>query len=429
MKKIFSLLLCVAVIAGMCVSFAACGGDSDADITVGVIWVGDITEGYTEAHIKGVEQAVANIEASGKKVKVITKEKVKEDDSCLTAAKDLVAEGCSLIFSNSYGHQDFMHIAAQEYPEVTFVACTGDYAALTGLNNYKNAFTYCYEGRYVSGVVAGMKLKELMDNGTVSKTATPSSFDGDNVKIGYVGAYTYAEVISGYTAFLLGVRSIVPNVVMQVQFTDSWFNIDDEAAAAKILVNNGCVIIGQHADSTGAPSQVEQLLKEGKVCYSVGYNVDMLSVAPNAALTSATNDWSVYYEYAIRAALAGEEISVNWAKGYGRTATESDAVGITTLGQSVATGTEQKVNEVIASIKAGTLHVFDCSTFTVDGASLTTMSFDSTIIDFSTGNVKFQGSVNEAIKTDGNVKYFAESEFRSAPYFSLKIDGIVWLNK
>lgn len=429
MKKFLVIMLCVAVLAGMCVSFAACGGDGSADIKVGVIWVGDATEGYTEAHIKGVETAVANIEKQGKKVEVLTKELVKEDDSCAAAARDLVAEGCTLIFSNSYGHQDYMAQVAGEYPDITFVSATGDYAALTGLKNFKNAFTYCYEGRYVSGIVAGMKLKELLDNGTVSKEKTPQSFEGDNVKVGYVGAYTYAEVISGYTAFLLGVQSIVPNTVMEVQFTDSWFDIDQEANAAETLVNNGCVIISQHADSTGAPSKIEELLKQGKVCYSVGYNVDMLSVAPNAALTSATNDWSVYYEYAIGQALKGEEIATNWAHGYARTASDRDAVGVTTLGKSVAAGTQEAVDSTIAKIKSGELHVFDISTFTVGGAKLESYTFDSTIIDFTTMKVKYPGQKYEAIKADGDVRYFAESEFRSAPYFSVNIDGIKWLNK
>ena len=141
MKKFLVIMLCVAVLAGMCVSFAACGGDGSADIKVGVIWVGDATEGYTEAHIKGVETAVANIEKQGKKVEVLTKELVKEDDSCAAAARDLVAEGCTLIFSNSYGHQDYMAQVAGEYPDITFVSATGDYAALTGLKNFTNAFT------------------------------------------------------------------------------------------------------------------------------------------------------------------------------------------------------------------------------------------------------------------------------------------------
>lgn len=100
------------------------------------------------------------------------------------------------------------------------------------------------------------------------------------MKIGYVGAYNYAEVVSGYTAFFLGIRSIVPNVTMEVMYTNSWFDIDKEGAAAEALVAKGCVIIGQHADSTGAPAAVQKLQDAGTICYSIGYNIDMLPTAP-----------------------------------------------------------------------------------------------------------------------------------------------------
>ena len=305
-------------------TLVGCGGSnesekpSDNSFKAGFILVGDENEGYSEAHINGINQAAEKLGLSSSQI--IMKKKVEENDSAKTAAEDLASSGCSLIVSNSYGHQDFMAEAAREFSDIQFVAATGDYAAVSGINNLSNAFTKVYESRYVSGIVGGMKLKELIDAGKL----TDDNKDGSNYKIGYVGAYTYAEVISGYTAFFLGVQSIVPNITMEVQFTNSWFDIDREAAAAEILVNRGCVIIGQHADSTGAPSKCEALLASGKTCYSVGYNVDMLSVAPNAALTSATNNWEVYYEYALRSAMEGKKVATDWAEGY-----ETGAVGIT----------------------------------------------------------------------------------------------------
>ncbi|MBQ3149724.1 MAG: BMP family ABC transporter substrate-binding protein [Clostridia bacterium] len=416
MKKIIALLLSAVLLF----SFASCGTTTDngetkangetgeiekvdaGNIKFGVILIGDENEGYTYAHIKGIKDAAAKLGVE--ESKIVWKYTVGENEKCYEAICDLVAEECNVIFSNSYGHQSFMVQAASEFPEVTFCAGTGDTAAVCGLPNVKNYFTAVYESRYVSGVVAGLKLKELMDEGKITEP-----------KLGYVGAYPYAEVKSGFTAFYLGAKSIVPEVTMEVEYTNSWFNMIAEAETANTLMSRGCVIIGQHADSTGAPSAVQAEHEKGKEVYSVGYNIDMLSVAPDAALTSATNNWSVYYEYAMSAALSGEEISTDWCRGYAE-----DAVAITTLGKACAEGTEEKVAEVIEALKAGTLHVFNTETFTVGGEKLSTSTFDSSIIDFATGAVVYEGKQYEAI--DGG--YFHESEFRSAPYFSAVIDGI-----
>ena len=414
--------LCLLLALVMMIGLVACGGEADksgsdaaSKVKIGVILVGDETEGYTAAHMEGIKKAAAELGIADSQI--IWKYKTPENSSCADAATDLIGSGCNLIFSNSYGHQTFMVEAAKEYPDATFVAMTGDFAAISGCSNFKNAFTSVYESRYVSGVVAGMKLKELLDNGTLSTSTQPNSFDADgNVKIGYVGAFSYAEVVSGYTAFYLGVKSIVPNVVMEVMYTNSWFDIDKEAAAAEALIANGSVIIGQHADSTGAPAATQKRLDNGTICYSVGYNVDMLGTAPTAALTSATNNWSVYYKHAIECVMNGKELEADWSKGY-----SEGAVGITDLGPSCAAGTAEKVAEVEAALKNGTLKVFDADTFTVGGQKVTSAPCDLSFMDWSTMTAIYKGETVEAIK-DGA---FAESTFRSAPYFQLRIDGIV----
>lgn len=409
--------LCLILAMVMALTLVACGGSessSDSKIKVGVILVGDETEGYTAAHMKGIKEAAAELGIEDSQI--VWKYKVEESSSCYDSAIDLIGQGCNLIVSNSYGHQTFMVQAAKENPDVTFVAMTGDFAAISGVNNFKNAFTGVYESRYVSGVVAGMKLKELMDNGTLTAETQPASFDADgNVKIGYVGAYNYAEVVSGYTAFYLGIKSIVPNIVMEVMYTNSWFDIDKEGAAAEALIANGNVIIGQHADSTGAPAATQKLLDNGTICYSVGYNIDMLETAPTAALTSATNNWKVYYKHAFECIMNGTELEADWAKGYA-----DEAVAITKLGESCAAGTAEKVAEVEAALKDGSLHVFDTDTFTVGGEKVTSAPCDMSFMDWSTMTPIYEGETVEAIK-DG---YFAESSFRSAPYFQLRIDGI-----
>lgn len=412
MKK----LLAMGISAAMLFSFAACGSQEKpagtaapeetdkaaSDLKVGIILVGDENEGYTYAHIEGIKKAVEKLGMD--EDQIVWKYSIGEDETCYDSAADLVDEGCGLIISNSYGHQSYMEQAAGEFPDTTFVALTGDTAGKSGLDNFCNAFTNVYESRYVSGVVAGLKVQELIADNALS----PENLDENgNVKIGYVGAYPYAEVVSGYTAFFLGIKSVVENVAMQVTYTNSWFDITAEGEAANALMANGCVIIGQHADSTGAPSAVQAASEQGKTVFSVGYNVDMLSVAPDVALTSASNNWEVYYEYAFSTAMKGEKLVTDWAKGY-----KDDAVAITKLGSACAEGTQEKVDEVIKSIKGGSFHVFDTSTFTVEGQELT--SYDKTYM--------FEG--NEMI-SDG---YFHESELRSAPCFDVRIDGITELN-
>ncbi|MDD4311862.1 MAG: BMP family ABC transporter substrate-binding protein, partial [Eubacteriales bacterium] len=348
-------------------------------LKIGVILVGDENEGYTYAHIDGIKKAIEALGISADSV--IWKYSIPEDETCYDTAVDLAEQGCTIIFSNSYSHQSYMVQAAEEYPDVIFCPATGDTAAVCGLPNVVNFFPYTYESRYVSGVVAGMKLKELMDAGKVS-----------DPYIGYVGAYPYAEVVSGYTAFFLGIKSIVPEAHMDVVYTNSWFDMTKEAEAANNLMSRGCVIIGQHADSTGAPSAVQAKLDAGEVVYSVGYNVDMLSVAPTAALTSAQNNWSVLYKDILSDFMSGATMKHDYSGGY-----NEDAVQISALGESCAAGTAEKVAEVIAGLKAGTLHVFDTSTFTVGDAAVTTAPFDFSTMNAEYTAVQYQGPTEECI--------------------------------
>jgi basic membrane protein A len=377
-----------------------------ADIKIGVILVGDENEAYTYAHIKGIKEAAEALNIPDDAI--IWKYSITEDEICADTATDLAEEGCNLIISNSYGHQTYMETVAAEYPDITFISMTGDRAAISGLSNFKNAFTCVYQSRYVSGVVAGMKLQELIDDNKLGE----ANYDDDgNVKIGYVGAYPYAEVVSGYTGFYLGIKSIVENVSMEVTYTNSWFDITAEAEAANSLIADGCVIIGQHSDSTGCPSAIQEAYENGTVCYNVGYNLDMTTVAPDAALTSAINNWVVYYTYAFQCMLNGTEIETDWAEGY-----DTGAVAISALGASCAEGTAEKVAEVEAAIQSGELKVFSTDNFTVNGEKL-----DSYLIDT---NGDFVNDDEEAI-WDGE---FHESYFRSAPAFDIRIDGITELN-
>ena len=311
---------------------------------------------------------------------VIEKTNIPEGEECFDAAVDLAEQGCNMIFATSFGHEDYLLQAAAEYPDIQFFHATGYQAASSGLENFHNYFTKIYEARYVSGVVAGLKLNEMIESGKI----TP-----DKAKIGYVGAFPYAEVISGFTSFFLGARSVCESATMEVQYTNSWADMSMENEVATKLIQGGCVLISQHADTTGAPTACEA---QGVPC--VGYNVDMTSVAPTCALTSSANNWGAYYTIAVQSYLNGETIPVDWAGGY-----SDGVVYITPLNSdAIAPGTEEKVKEVEAALADGTLHVFDASTFTVDGKQ-----------------------PEDELISDG---YYHESEKVSAPSFAYIIDGI-----
>ena len=368
---------------------APAGGVAKEDLKVGFVFIGDENEGYTAAHYKG---AMEMKEALGlADDQIIVKWNIPEDETAQDAAMDLADQGCQIVFANSFGHESYVIEAAKEYPEVQFCHATGFQAASSGLSNMHNYFTAIYEARYVSGVVAGLKLNQMIEDGTVAK---------DACKIGYVGAYPYAEVISGYTSFFLGVRSVCPDATMEVKYTNSWASFDLEKEAADALISDGCVLISQHADTTGAPTACEAA---GVPC--VGYNISMIATAPTQALTSSTNNWGAYVTEAVQHVVDGTEIPVDWCKGF-----SDGAVLITELNEAaVAPGTKEKVEEVEAKLAAGELHVFDTSTWTVEGKTLDSYKKDDG---------------NEYI-SDG---YFHESEFGSAPAFDILIDGITTID-
>ena len=381
-------------------TLAACGGGSSeggeagADgIKVGLICLHDENSTYDLNFINGFEEAMNNLGVA--EADYMIKTNIPEGQECYDAAAELADAGCKLIFADSFGHEDYMIQAAKEFPEVQFCHATGTKAHTEGLDNYHNAFASIYEGRYLAGVAAGMKLQELADAGKLK---------GKAPKMGYVGAYTYAEVVSGYTSFYLGAKSIVPDVTMDVTFTGSWYDETAEKEGATKLIEGGCDLISQHADSMGAPTACENAGVP-----DVSYNGSTQDACPNTFIVSSRIDWAPYYEYAYNQVVAGEAIDADWT---GTLATGS--VQLTEVNEAVAAeGTTEKIQEVMAGIEDGSIKVFDTSTFTVDGKTLDSYEADvDTDADYTPDT--------EVIE-DGA---FQESKFRSAPYFDLQIDGI-----
>ena len=396
MKKITALLLALAMVFALC----ACGnGDKDKDkdkdgdkakIKVGFIFLHDENSTYDLNFMNAAEAACKNLG-----VEYVFKKNIPEDQKCYDAAAELADDGCNIIFADSFGHEPFIIEAAKEFPDVQFCHSTGTLAHTEKLSNYHNAFASIYEGRYLAGIAAGLKLNEMIANG---------EFTADEAKMGYVGAFTYAEVISGYTSFFLGARSVCPSVTMDVTFTGSWYDETAEKEAANTLIKNGCKLISQHADSMGAPTACETAGVP-----NVSYNGSTVSACPNTFIVSSRIDWTPYYEYAIKAVMNGETIDTDWT---GTLATGS--VVLTDVNEKAAAeGTAKAIADATAKLEDGSLKVFDVTTFTVKGKQL-----DSYMADVDTD--KDYTPDTEAVK-DGA---FLESTYRSAPYFDVQIDGI-----
>ncbi|MBQ4640315.1 MAG: BMP family ABC transporter substrate-binding protein [Clostridia bacterium] len=397
MKKLIALVLALV----LCLScFAFTASAEVADVKLGVILLHDENSTYDLNFINGVNEAVAALGLT--EDQVIMKRNIPESNECYDAALDLVDEGCTLIFANSFGHETYLLQAAKECPEVQFCHATGTMAHTEKLDNFHNAFAAIYEGRYLAGIAAGMKLNEIKANGQLK---------GEKPLMGYVGAFTYAEVISGYTSFYLGAKSVCPDVQMKVMFTGSWYDEMEEKNAAQALIDAGCDLISQHADSMGAPTACENA-----GIPNVSYNGSTVASCPNTFIVSSRINWAPYFQYIVNQAAAGEKIDTDWT---GTIA--SGSVVLTDVNEAAAAaGTVEAIADAKAKLEKAEIKVFDTATegfITVGGEALTTYTADvDTDLNFTPDT--------EAV-ADG---YFHESEYRSAPYFDVKIDGIELLN-
>lgn len=396
MKKVLAIVLCVAMLAALGVSLVAC--NDNADFKVGFICLHDENSTYDKNFIDAIYEAQKALGL--KDEQIIIKTNVPEGNECYVAAADLVDQGCDVVFANSFGHESYMLQAAKDFPEVQFCHATGTMAHDANVANFQNAFASIYEGRYLAGIAAGHKLQELVNGGAAAK-------------IGYVGAFPYAEVVSGYTSFYLGVKSVVANVTMEVQFTNSWYDETAEKNAANNLIQRGAVLISQHADSWGAPTACEQANVP-----NVSYNGSTISNCPNTYIISSRINWAPYYEYMIKCVQNGEDIAADWT---GTIATNSvlltDLNAAAYADAATATAAQNAINTAKAALQNGTLEVFDCDTFTVGGQTLATYMADV--------------NTDSAFTPDTQVienGAFEESSKRSAPYFDIRIDGITCLN-
>ena len=428
MKRFLGIFLTVALTASMLVG---CGAKADEPANTDAAATEETTEA-TEETAEATEEAATEAKASLEGVKAgfiflhdenstydlnfmnaakaacealgveyLTKTNIPEGQECYEAACELADAGCNFIFADSFGHEDYMIEAAKEFPEIQFCHATGTKAHTEGLANFHNAFASIYEGRYLAGIAAGMKLNEMIEKGDIKE---------EEAVMGYIGAYTYAEVISGYTSFYLGAKSVCPSATMKVTFTGSWYDETAEKEGANKLIEDGCVLISQHADSMGAPTACE-----AAGVPNVSYNGSTESACPNTFIVSSRIDWQPYFEYCLDAVANGTEIATDYTGSL-----ETGSVALTELGKNApAAGTQEAIDAAKADLIAGKIKVFDTATFTVEGKTL-----DSYMADVDT-DANYEG--DHEVVIDGE---FVESgaDFRSAPYFNINIDGIELLD-
>lgn len=401
-KKILALVLVLALVASVAVALVAC--DDSTDFKFGLICLHGETSTYDKNFIDAAREACDDLG-----VELVLRTDIPEAAECYNTAVDLVDDGCDLIFADSFGHESYILQAAKEYPDVQFAHATGTTAHTENVANFHNAFASIYEGRYLAGIVAGYELLDRYD------TDNDGVITDAEAKVGYVGAHPYAEVVSGYTSFFLGVRSVVENATMEVTYTGSWYDYPGEKTAAQTLIDRGCTLISQHADSMGAPEACE-----AAGVPNVTYNISTAANCPKTYIAGSKINWAPYFKYIIQCAMDGKDIDTDWTGDF-----STDSVVVLDFGANVSEEAKEAVAKAEAALLAGTLEVFDCSTFTVGGERLTQYKADvDTDADFTPDT--------QVIKTktvgDKTITYFAESEYRSAPYFDVRIDGITELN-
>lgn len=402
MKKLTALVLIVL----LAMSFVFAGGETEQKTEgpkatkIGFVVINDESDqGYTWNFMNGMDAALAKLKAEGYNVELQVKRHTTETSIAKDNNVELAEEGCEIIFNNSYGFEPFMLEAAREYPNTKFVGMTNCGGQFDDNPNTYNAFAAIYEGRYLAGVAAGMKLNQMIEEGKIK---------AEEAIIGYVGAYSFAEVISGMTSYFLGARSVCPSVTMKVFFVGTWGDATLEEAAATSLIDQKCVMISQHSDTT-SPALAAQ--KAG--VFHTGYNTDMTGAAPSASILSCRINWESYFYTFIKNHIEGKENSSDYTGTYA-----DGAVTLTALNTAIAApGTAEKLAQVEADLASGKIKVFDTNTYTVGGQKLTHAFAIDTDGDFNPDS-------QEAVY-DGT---FNESVFQSAPYFAIQIDGIEWLN-
>lgn len=411
MKKIIAIILslvCVFAFSGCKKNKEDPKPKQDAEVfKIGVMLTGGVDDLECNVHIRAIKEAAKELNI--KDSQIVYRYSVKGNEACYDTANELVSLGCGLIISNGYRHQSYLSLAANEHSDVEFVVIGGDTAKSVDRDNFHNACTSIYEARYISGVAAGYKILDMLEKDLI----TPADFDDDgNLMIGYVGTLPSAAATSSYTAFYLGVKSVYEDVSMCVQFANKRSDLEAEISTATQLIEQGCIILAQHNGSHGVATAVRMAQDSGKARYYVGFDNDTSDVCPDGQIIYAQNIWSVYYKQLLSQVINGENIPTDYLLGF-----NEGAISVSPVNEHCLADVQDEIDAVTQQIVDGELHVFSIDKFTKNSKRVNT----SYVTDTDDDGIPDK---DQAI-FDG---YFHESYFRSAPYFTLEIDGITLLN-
>lgn len=393
--------ICVVLLLMTCFLSACAPSEKvNVDFKIGVVYSGNAEDPITATFMSEIDDLIKTYEI--KEENVIEKVCKADEFESFNVIWDLVEQKCELVIACDPMLEDYMVQAAMENPKVQFCTYRGTQAKDSPLENVHTFSVGEFESKYLAGVVAGLKFNELLDNGEITTTET---------KIGYIGGLQSTQAISNYSALYLGAKSVCPSVTMDVQYSGKEESAVLEENSARALIANGAKIIAQESLLNGAAKVCEEYN-----IYYIGNTLTDSSIAPDFSLTSTSCNWSSYFEYAVKCVAKKEMIDKTWCKGVG-----DDAVCITDINEKALDkdsyeNAKTKTEDIIKSLSDGLLHVFDTSTWTVDGKKI-----ESTVSDELSG--EYMGV--EYISDKG---YFMEGEINSSPAFAFKIDGIAVLN-
>ena len=329
--------------------------------------------------------------------KILIKEKVSENE-CFNIVKKTINDGYNLIFAVGKDLEDYIVQSATEHPKVQYCIADSKQAITSGMDNLHSYSLNDAESRYLVGVVAGMKLKDLIDNGEIKE---------EQAIIGYVASFENSENVSAYTAFYLGAKSVVPSVDMKVKFTESEYDEDLEKKTANALIANGCVLLAQQSNTNSIAENCEQY-----GVYYVGCLQSSADIAPNFAVVSTDEDWSSCYAQIVDSIIKDEDLPSGWYSSI-----DTSAVGVTEIKKNAFASinkydeTKALVAETQEKLKSKTLHIFDTANWKVNGETITSTLTDELKADYGGKEYIDKGR-------------FMEYELTTLPKFAFKIDGI-----
>lgn len=304
---------------------------AQAPTKIGFVYVSPIGDaGWTYQHDLGrkeMEKALAG------KVTTSYVEKVAEGADAERVIREMASSGNRIVFATSFGYMNYVERVAKQFPKVTFMHATG-YKSGPNFGNYNARF---YEGRYLTGVIAGKMTKSNI--------------------LGYVAAFPIPEVLQGINAFIRGARSVNPKAEVRVVWVNSWYDPGKEREAALTLISQKADVVTHHTDSTA----VVQAAQERNV-YAFGYHSDMSKYGAKAHLSAATHHWGAYYTKVVQDVLAG-----TWKTGTIWGGIKDGFIKLAPINPVVPKDVQDQVAKIEGDIRAGKFHPFTGPVVDQDG--------------------------------------------------------------